>query len=96
MAEIHSSAATFGSVPIPALASDNALGILGKDVEVLGKSKAYPYGLTEDKISRLKVAGISTVLKLAETHDIELLQIDMVGPATVKRMRDVMQQAIWM
>jgi hypothetical protein len=96
LAEIHSSAATFGSVPIPALASDNALGILGKDVEVLGKSKAYPYGLTEDKISRLKVAGISTVLKLAETHDIELLQIDMVGPATVKRMRDVMQQAIWM
>jgi hypothetical protein len=96
LAEIHSSAATFSNVLVPALASDNALGILGKDVEVLGKSKAYPYGLTEDKIARLKAAGISTVLKLAETPDIHLLQIDMVGPATVKRMRDVMQQAIWM
>jgi hypothetical protein len=96
LAEIHASAATFSSVVVPTLASDNMLGILGKDVEVLGKSKAYPYGLTEDKIGRLKVAGINTILELAETLDNELLQIDMVGPATVKRMRDVMQQAIWM
>ncbi len=96
LAEIHSSAATFSSVVVPALASDNKLGILGKEVEVLAMSKAYPYGLTEDKIARLKDAGISTVLELAEASDNRLLQIDMVGPATVKRMRDVMQQAIWM
>ena len=96
LAEIHSSAATFSSVLVPALAPDNKLGILGKDVEVLAKSKAYPYGLTEDKIARLKAAGINTVLELAETPDARLLQIDMVGPATVKRMRDVMVQAIWM
>jgi hypothetical protein len=96
LAEIHSSAAAFGDIVMPALAPDNKLGILGKDVEVLAKSKAYPYGLTEDKIARLKGEGIKTVQELAEMPDARLLQIDMVGPATVKRMRDVVLQAIWM
>ena len=96
LAEIHSSASTFGSIILPNLAPDNALGILGKDVEVLAKSKAYPYGLTDDKIARLKSAGINTVQELADATDGRLLRIDMVGPATVKRMRDVMRQAIWM
>jgi hypothetical protein len=96
LAEIHSSAATFNNVHVPALAPDNALGILGKDVEVLAKSKAYPYGLTDDKIARLKGAGINTVLELAETSEARLLQIEMIGPATVKRIQDVVLQAIWM
>jgi hypothetical protein len=96
LAEIHASASTFQSISLPSLAPENKLGILGKDVAVLAKSKAYPYGLTEDKISRLKSAGINTVQELAETTDWRLLQIDMVGRATVKRMRDVMLQAIWM
>lgn len=96
LAEIHVSGGTFDGVIMPNLAADNNLGILGKDVGVLAKSKAYPYGLTEDKINRLKGKGINTVQALAETPDAVLMQIDMVGPATVKRMRDVMQQAIWM
>lgn len=96
LAEIHISASTFSFVAIPTLNEENQLGILSKEVDVLGKSKAYPYGLTEDKISRLKASGISTVQKLAEVSDEDLLAIEMVGPATVKRMRDVVLQAIWM
>lgn len=96
LAEIHSSASTFQSIILPQLAVDTGLGILGKNVDVLAKSKAYPYGLTDDKIARLKAVGIDTVQKLADTPDHKLLDIDMVGPATVKRMRDVMMQAIWM
>lgn len=96
LAEIHSSAATFNAIVLPELSAANALGILGKDVSVLAKSRAYPYGLTDDKITRLKEAGIDTVQKLAETSDARLLGIDMVGPATVKRIKDVVQQAIWM
>ena len=96
LAEIHTSASTFNSIVIPDLSFDEKLGIFSKDVSVLGKSKAYPYGLTDDKIARLKGAGISTVEELANTDDTELLKIDMVGPATIKRMRDVMLQAIWM
>lgn len=96
LAEIHSSASTFSNVKMPELAPDDKLGILGKDVDVLAKSKAYPYGLTDDKINRLKNAEILTVEQLAETSDSDLMEIDMVGPATVKRIRDVMLQAIWM
>ncbi|RZL12727.1 MAG: helix-hairpin-helix domain-containing protein [Pedobacter sp.] len=81
---------------MPVLPADHARGILGKDVTVLAKSAAYPYGLTADKISRLKSSGIETIQTLAETNDAQLQQIEGVGPAAIKRMRDVLQQAIWM
>lgn len=58
--------------------------------------KGYPYGLTPDKITRLKVAGIETIQTLWDTTDTKLQEIDGVSPAAIKRMRDVMQQAIWM
>ncbi|HWX50066.1 MAG TPA: hypothetical protein VNZ61_18625 [Roseomonas sp.] len=96
LSEIHATATTFSNVQMPELAPDDKLGILGKDIAVLAKSKAYPYGLTEDKIMRLKAAGITTVQELADTSDLHLLRIEMVGPATVKRIRDAMLQAIWM
>ncbi|WP_376959621.1 hypothetical protein ABNQ39_06865 [Azospirillum sp. A26] len=96
LAEIHQSAATFSSITIPELSRDDSLGILNKSIDVLAKSRAYPYGLTEDKIYRLKGAGIVTVQHLAEASDADLLKIDMVGRAAIRRMRDVMQQAIWM
>jgi hypothetical protein len=96
IAEIHSTSNAFDSVLLPELPEETSLGILQKPVDVLAKSKAYPYGLTADKITRLKAAGIATVLDLANASDEVLLDIDMVGEATVKRMRDVTVQAIWM
>ncbi|BDV35404.1 hypothetical protein SS37A_29330 [Methylocystis iwaonis] len=96
LAEIHSSAATFNNIVLPPLAPENTLGILSKSIDVLAKSRAYPYGLTEDKILRLKSAGITTIQELANSSENKLKQIEMVGPATVKRIRDVMLQAIWM
>jgi hypothetical protein len=72
------------------------LGATVAPPHILTKFRAYPYGLTEDKIARLKVAGINTVLELADTTEDRLLQIDMVAPATVKRTRDVILQAVWM
>ncbi|WP_269932718.1 hypothetical protein [Aminobacter sp. HY435] len=96
LAEIHSSGSTFSAISTPQLADEHGLGILGKEIDVLAKSKAYPYGLTADKINRLKSSGINTVQELADTTDDSLLKIDMVGEATVRRMRAVMLQAIWM
>jgi hypothetical protein len=96
LAEIHSTSNVFDGVPIPALSDEDELGILSRPVEVLRKSRAYPYGLTEDKIARLTAAGIVTVGDLARTSDARLRRIEMVGQATVKRMRDVTLQAIWM
>jgi hypothetical protein len=96
IAEIHAASNTFGGILVPDLPDENSLGILQKPVSVLAKSKAYPYGLTADKISRLTTAGVDTVQKLANTSDADLLKIEMIGEATVKRMRDVTLQAIWM
>jgi hypothetical protein len=96
LAEIHSSGTAFAHIDMPSLDEDKDLGILEKPVDVLAQSKAYPYGLTADKIWRLTNAGIRTVRELAEAADDKLLAIDYVGPATLKRMRDVTMQAIWM
>jgi len=96
LAEIHSTSSTFDSISVPALSEEHGLGILEKSVDVLAKSKAYPYGLTDDKIARLKSAGINTVQELANSSDDRLNSIEMVGEVTIKRMRDVTLQAIWM
>ena len=96
LAEIHISGGLFSMIEIPELPTDHALGILDKDIETLAKSRAYPYGLTADKITRLKQAGVSTIQNLWDTSDGTLRNIDGIGPSAIKRMRDVMQQAIWM
>jgi hypothetical protein len=69
---------------------------LDKEVTVLGKSVAYPYGLTSNLIERLVTAGIATVGQLANTSDRRLDKIDYIGDATIKRIRAVVYQAIWM
>lgn len=95
-AEIHTSSQVFSSVALPQLAAEHALAILGKPVAVLGKSRAYPYGLTEDMIGRLEGAGLGTVGEVAEARDRDLDRIDYIGPAKIQRIRAVVYQAVWM
>jgi hypothetical protein len=94
--EIHISASTFQSIALPSLPVEHGLAILDKPVSVLGKSSAYPYGLTHNLIERLTLGGIRTVGELANTSDRQLDRIDYVGEVTIKRIRDVVFQAIWM
>ncbi|GJD47234.1 hypothetical protein AFCDBAGC_5126 [Methylobacterium cerastii] len=96
LAEIHSSAPAFSHINLPTLANDGDLGIFNKSVNDLAKSKVYPYGLTEDKIIKLRNSGINTIRQLADASDADLMKIDTVGKATIKRMRSVLLQAIWM
>ena len=65
-------------------------------VDTLAKSRAYPYGLTQNKIDVLKESHIETIEALAEASDEELLSLQGVGEKFLKRMRDVVGQAIWM
>jgi len=60
-AEIHTSSQVFGSIKLPVLATEHGLAILGKPVGVLAKSRAYPYGLTDDMVQRPEGAGLVTV-----------------------------------
>jgi hypothetical protein len=95
-AELHISGPTFQGIKLPPLPNEHGLAILDKPVSVLGKSAAYPYGLTPNLIERLTEAGIATVGEVANTTDERLDRIDYVGEAKIKRIRDVVYQAIWM
>lgn len=92
----HVRGSKLSAIELPPLAEDADLRILSEPIEKLAKSKAYPYGLTQQKISILQTAGITTVGKLANASEYELKQLDTVGDATVQRFRTVVEQAIWM
>jgi hypothetical protein len=95
-AEFHVNSNLFASISLPDLLEGDELKILLQDITVLKKSNAYPYGLTDDKIERLRGAGLNTVEKLGDASDDALHKIFGIGEVTVKRIRDVVHQAIWM
>ena len=86
----------FRNIVTPELPPETALAILNKPAEVLLKSKAYPYGLTQNLIDRLLKAGIKTVGELAATTDEKLDEIEYIGAVKIKRIRDAVYQSIWM
>ena len=81
---------------LPELSDSAELEILGEPVRTLAKSNAYPYGLTEAKILVLEEAEVKTVKDLAEAPDEFLQSLSYVGPASIRRFRNVVGQAIWM
>ena len=87
---------TITKVELPEVDIERNLGILDFDIEKLKKSNVFPYGLTEDKIQRLKSSGYETVGQLAEATEMQLRGIHMIGNATVVRIKNVVEQAIWM
>lgn len=95
-AEVHFSGQLFTNISLPSVLDGDELKILLQDISVLRKSNAYPYGLTDDKIERLRGAGLNTVEKLADASDQALHAIFGIGEVTVNRIRDVVHQAIWM
>jgi len=95
-AELHVSGSTFQRIKLPALPEEHGLAILDKSVRVLGRSSAYPYGLTQKVIDRLLGGGMETVGQLANAPDRELDRIGYIGNVRIKQIRDVVYQAIWM
>ncbi len=95
-AEFHDQGEQFRHIEIPIPMENADLGILLEPIETLKKSKAYPYGLTELKITRLREAGIKTIGDLADAPDEVLLRIDSVGDVFVDRFRSAVAQAVWM
>jgi hypothetical protein len=73
-----------------------SLGILTKPIDVLKKSKAYPYGLTPHRIDKLIEAGYETVGSIAEAGNEDILRINDIGEHWLRRIRSVVGQAIWM
>lgn len=95
-AELHVAGTTLQAIKLPQLPEEHGLAILEKEIKVLGRSAAYPYGLTDTIIQRLSSAGMTTVGRLANATDAELDDIGYIGAAKIKVIRDVVYQAIWM
>jgi len=95
-AEIHVSGSTFQSITLPDLSEERGLAILGKPIEILVKSKIYPYGISGNILSRLKEANLQTVGDLAASSDEQLDSVSYIGSARIKNIRDSVYQAIWM
>jgi len=95
-AELHVASMAFQHIKLPQLPEENGLAILSKAINVLGRSPAYPYGLTDPIIQRLSAAGMTTVGQLANATDDELDNIGYIGEVKIKVIRDVVFQAIWM
>jgi len=95
-AEIHNSGVTFQHIKLPDLAKEDGLAIFDKRITALAKSTVYPYGLTDDMLARLQKAGFETVGSVAKASDEDLDRIYLIGLAKIRRIRDVIYQAIWM
>ncbi len=94
--ELHFTSQAFQAIVLPKLPVEHGLVILDKPVSGLIRSQAYPYGFTKNLVDRLEKAAILTVGHLADTSDQDLDNIDYIGSVTIKRIRAVVDQAIWM
>lgn len=95
ISEIQKSSKIFEDIITPELIEKD-LGILEKPIESIAKSKIYPYGITPARMLSLKEAGYVTVGDLANASDEKLLTVDGVADGYLKRIRNTVNQAIWM
>jgi hypothetical protein len=93
--EIHKNSSIL-KIQLPELPKEKEPAILNLGIENLKKSRAYPYGLTDDKFEKLIEAGLETIGKLADVSDEQLKMIDGIGDKWIKRLHNVVGQAIWM
>ncbi len=94
--EFHVRGSQLARIENPDVSDAAELEILNGPIDKLKKSRAYPYGLTDHMIDTLREAGINTVGDLSRTPDEDLDRLDYVGTATIRRMRNVLGQAVWM
>ncbi|MBF0178793.1 MAG: hypothetical protein HQM03_02075 [Magnetococcales bacterium] len=96
MIEIHATSELLNDLKLPDISNNNKLSIFDQEIAILIKSNAYPYGLTQAKVTLLKDNEFLTVGDVADASDNALLNIDGIGERTVEKIRNVVYQAIWM
>lgn len=94
--QFASNSVAFHSIELPEKDDSNSLGMLSMDIIKLKKSPTFPYGLTEDKINKLKGENINTIGELAACSKERLQEIYSIGDIMADRIRNVVEQAIWM
>jgi hypothetical protein len=94
--QIHSKGALLSKVEMPQLDPLAEPEILGDPIQTLRKSPAYPYGLSDRLIDRLRENNILTVRDLYEADEDRLDQIHYIGEVRVKQLKNAVAQAIWL
>jgi len=72
------------------------LDILSLPVSKLEVSQAIPYGLTKLIIEALVKGGLGTVQDVVKVSVEDLKKLPLIGSAKAKRIRNAVEQAIWM
>lgn len=73
-----------------------ALDILSLHVSKLEIGQAIPYGLTQLIINALIKGGLNTVQDVVKVSVEDLQKLPLIGSAKAKRIRNAVEQAIWM
>ena len=94
--QLHSKGTVLADISLPQLAEDQEPEILNDPVETLRKSPAYPYGISDRMVEKLREAHIVTVRDLYGASESELDAIDYVGEYRVRQLKNAVAQAIWL
>lgn len=94
--QLHIKGPAFSTIAMPEFNGSDEPEILDDQVEQLRKSPAYPFGLSDRIIERLKLAGINTIRELDLAADDRLDDIGYIGPYRIRLIRNAVAQAIWL
>ena len=93
--EFHSSGTQL-AISLPDIDEGRELAIFGLPITSLAKSRTYVYGLTPGMLERLTKKGFVTIKDVAEASDETLQALDGIGEKKLNRIRNVINQSIWM
>ena len=94
--QIHSKGTVFTGIVMPELAEGREPEILSDGLDTIRKSDAYPYGLSDRMIEKLRESGINVIRDLYEASEDQLDAIPYVGEYRVKQLKNIVAQAIWL
>lgn len=94
--DIHVSSDVIRLKQPTALTADTEIAVLALELDKLVKGNVYPYGLTQAKIENLKSSGFATVGDLASATDQQIMDVPDIGEKWLRRIRSVVDQAVWM
>jgi hypothetical protein len=94
--DIHVSSDVIRIKQPTALTAETEIAVLALELDKLVKGNVYPYGLTQAKIENLKSSGFGTVGDLAFATDQEIMDVPDIGEKWLRRIRSVVDQAVWM
>lgn len=94
--QLHSKGTLLSKVAMPDFSAEVEPEIFNDPIGTLKKSPAYPYGLSDKIVERLRANGILTVRHLYDAPEDQLDQIHYIGEVRVRQLKNAVAQAVWL